>query len=112
MFDAGGIKALPGTEPSIQTVTVSENGAARVAFALAPPGGEATILVLGQQAWLLSAIARQRAADIVASILTRDSIGQFPDQNVAEAARRAPGVNVLNDQGKGGSSPSGALRLT
>jgi TonB-dependent receptor len=37
----------------------------------------------------------------VESVLTRDGIGQFPDQNVAEAVRRAPGVNVLNDQGEG-----------
>ncbi len=139
VFDAGGVKALPGAEvripklgratvadqsgsfrfvdvpagtweveariagaePSVQTVTVGEDSAGRVAFALAPPGAESTILVLGQQASLLSAIAQQRASDIVASILTRDSIGQFPDQNVAEAVRRVPGVNVLNDQGEG-----------
>jgi TonB-dependent receptor len=34
-------------------------------------------------------------------VLTRDAIGQFPDQNVAESLRRLPGVNVLNDQGEG-----------
>jgi TonB-dependent receptor len=90
-----------GAEVATQTVTVSQDAAASVAFALAAPGGEAAILVVGQQASLLSAIARQRSSDIVASVLTRDSIGQFPDQNVAEAVRRVPGVNVLNDQGEG-----------
>lgn len=62
---------------------------------------EGAILVVGQRANLASSIARQRAADGVETVLTRDAIGQFPDQNVAEAMRRAPGVNILNDQGEG-----------
>ena len=33
-------------------------------------------------------------------MLTRDAIGQFPHQNVAESLRRLPGINVLNDQGE------------
>ena len=64
--------------------------------------GEAgDVLVVGQRANLASSLSRQRGADGVESVLTRDSIGQFPDQNVAESVRRAPGVNVLNDQGEG-----------
>lgn len=59
------------------------------------------ILVVGQRAMLAGALSRQRSSDRVSSILTRDAIGQFPDQNVAEAARRVSGVNVLNDQGEG-----------
>ncbi|WP_448660361.1 TonB-dependent receptor [Sphingomonas sp. CJ99] len=64
-------------------------------------GGEGEILVTGQRATLASSLSRQRNADGFESVLTRDSIGQFPDQNVAESVRRAPGVNVLNDQGEG-----------
>lgn len=60
-----------------------------------------TVLVVGQRANLSSSLSRQRAADEVQSVLTRDAIGQFPDQNVAEAVRRAPGITVLNDQGEG-----------
>jgi TonB-dependent receptor len=59
------------------------------------------VVVVGQRGQLASAVARQRAADGVQSVATRDSIGQFPDQNAAEAVRRLPGVNVLNDQGEG-----------
>ena len=59
------------------------------------------ILVIGQAANQASALSRQRAADGVESVLTRDAIGQFPDQNVAESLRRLPGVNILNDQGEG-----------
>ena len=59
------------------------------------------IIVVGQRALMASSLSRQRASDTVDSVLTRDAIGQFPDQNVAEALRRAPGINVLNDQGEG-----------
>ena len=59
------------------------------------------VLVVGQRANLSSALSRQRASDTVESVLTRDAVGQFPDQNVAEALRRASGVNILNDQGEG-----------
>lgn len=65
-------------------------------------GGDAReILVIGQSANLASALSRKRANDGISDVLTRDAIGQFPDQNVAESLRRLPGVNVLNDQGEG-----------
>ena len=60
-----------------------------------------TISVVGQRAMMEEAIARQRNSDTVESILTRDDIGQFPDQNIAESVRKLTGVNVLNDQGEG-----------
>jgi hypothetical protein len=59
------------------------------------------VLVVGQRASMSSSLSRQRAADGVENVLSRDSIGQFPDQNVAESLRRVQGVNVLNDQGEG-----------
>lgn len=59
------------------------------------------VLVVGQRASIASALSRQRSADGVESVLSRDGIGQFPDQNAAEALRRVVGVNVLNDQGEG-----------
>lgn len=88
-----------GAATATNKVTVDAKGTARLDITL----GELddTILVIGQQANLSSSISRQRAADGVESVLTRDSIGQFPDQNVAESIRRLPGVNILNDQGEG-----------
>ena len=59
------------------------------------------VLVVGQRGALNSALSQQRSSDKVISVLSADAIGQLPDENVAEAARRAPGVNVLNDQGEG-----------
>jgi TonB-dependent receptor len=60
-----------------------------------------SVLVVGQRASIARALSRQRAADGVESVLSRDGIGQFPDQNAAESLRRVAGVNVLNDQGEG-----------
>lgn len=89
-----------GADESRTPVSVTEDGITRVDVALSA-GDDSLILVIGQQANLGSSIARQRAADGVASVLTRDAVGQFPDQNVAESLRRLPGVNILNDQGEG-----------
>ncbi|HPE46885.1 MAG TPA: TonB-dependent receptor [Hyphomonas sp.] len=60
-----------------------------------------TVVIVGQRAMMESAINQQRASDTVESVLTRDGIGQFPDQNVAESIRRLPGINILDDQGEG-----------
>ena len=81
-------------------LTVPATGAVQADFSLG--GAEATeMLVMGLAANQASALTRKRASDVVSDVLTRDAIGQFPDQNVAESLRRLPGVNVLNDQGEG-----------
>lgn len=88
-----------GAEPVTSTVSVAAQGTVVQNFALGQTGSN--ILVIGQSASQASALSRKRAADGVSDVLTRDSIGQFPDQNVAESLRRLPGINVLNDQGEG-----------
>lgn len=92
--------AYVGTPNTRQTVSVPEDGYVRADVMVG--GGDAReILVIGQSANLASALSRKRANDGISDVLTRDAIGQFPDQNVAESLRRLPGVNVLNDQGEG-----------
>jgi TonB-dependent receptor len=88
-----------GAEAVRSSITVPAEGLVRQNFTLGETGSD--ILVLGQSANLASALSRKRAADGVSDVLTRDAIGQFPDQNVAESLRRLPGINVLNDQGEG-----------
>ncbi|GGB68084.1 TonB-dependent receptor [Blastomonas aquatica] len=82
------------------SISVDETGVIAVPVRLGVADGN-DILVVGQAANQASALSRQRAADGVSSVLTRDAIGQFPDQNVAESLRRLPGLNILNDQGEG-----------
>ncbi len=86
---------------TVQTsITVSETGLTAADIIL-QSGSNNEILVIGQGATQASALSRKREADGVSSVLTRDAIGQFPDQNVAESLRRLPGINILNDQGEG-----------
>lgn len=89
-----------GATPETRTISVPATGRVEGNFSVSGVGGN-DILVVGQIANLSSALSRQKAADGVESVITRDAIGQFPDQNVAESLRRLPGLNILNDQGEG-----------
>ncbi|HTN14607.1 MAG TPA: TonB-dependent receptor [Sphingomonadaceae bacterium] len=88
-----------GAPKVTQTIEVPATGTVRQDIALG--SDSSTILVIGQAANVASALSREKAADGVSSVLTRDAVGEFPDQNVAESLRRLPGVNILNDQGEG-----------
>ncbi|MDO6559355.1 TonB-dependent receptor [Paraglaciecola chathamensis] len=59
------------------------------------------IIVYGQRAGQASALNQQRIADSIKSIVSSDAIGQFPDQNAAEALQRLPGLSIERDQGEG-----------
>ncbi|WP_338243019.1 TonB-dependent receptor [Aurantiacibacter hainanensis] len=88
-----------GVPTETQVIEVPEEGVVTANFLLGEE--EDNILVYGQRANQANALSREYASDTVVDVLTRDAIGQFPDQNVAESLRRLPGVNVLNDQGEG-----------
>ncbi len=93
--------AYPGTTGE-GAVQVSAEGAHRLDIRVSPVSGYTEeMIVVGQRASQAGALARQRNSDSISSFLTRDAIGQFPDQNVSEAVRRLPGVSVQNDQGEG-----------
>ncbi len=88
-----------GADTVSQKITVPADGTLSTLVVIGTDDSQ--ILVIGQQANQAGALSRQRAADGVESVLTRDAVGQFPDQNVAESLRRLPGINILNDQGEG-----------
>ena len=90
-----------GADPVSQAIEVPASGEVSANLRLSGMGSDSEILVIGQAANLASALSRKRENDVVSDVLSRDAIGQFPDQNVAESLRRLPGINVLNDQGEG-----------
>lgn len=47
-----------------------------------------------------AALMVQRAADNLVSVVSADAIGQFPDQNIAFAVGRLPGIAIERDQGQ------------
>lgn len=57
--------------------------------------------VVGQAAAIDQALKEQRSADSIKSVVHADGVAQLPDENVAEAAQRLPGISVERDQGEG-----------
>lgn len=47
-----------------------------------------------------AALARKREADNVVDIIAADTIGRFPDQNLADSLGRIPGLAIERDQGQ------------
>lgn len=59
------------------------------------------IVVTGRRAADRLAIETKRLSDSQVDSVRGDDVGRLPDQNVAEAVRRLPGLSVANDQGEG-----------
>ncbi len=60
-----------------------------------------TVVVKGVRDALLNARAKEREESTIANIVTGDDIGQFADENPAEALQRVPGVSIDRDGGEG-----------
>jgi len=63
--------------------------------------GGSDIVVTGRRAAERAAIELKKDSDQVSDSIVADDVGKLPDQNVAEAVRRLPGLSVANDQGEG-----------
>jgi len=59
------------------------------------------VVVIGQKAIQSASLSRERAAINNINVLSADAIGQFPDDNVAEALQRVSGLSIQRDQGEG-----------
>ena len=57
--------------------------------------------VVGQAAAIDQALKEQRSSDSIKSVVHADGVAQLPDENVAEAVERLPGISVERDQGEG-----------
>ena len=91
-----------GLEPASQTVTIVDDRTATTDIALTRDVAELEpMTVVGEAAAINEALARQRAAENIRSIVNADAIGDFPDTNASEALQRLPGVSIERDQGEG-----------
>lgn len=57
----------------------------------------------------VAAIEAKKNADNVVDVLAADTIGRFPDQNLADSLARVPGLAVERDQGQARYETSAAL---
>ncbi|WP_448584980.1 TonB-dependent receptor [Thermaurantiacus sp.] len=88
--------ALAGT-PAFAQATADDTAAA------VAPVGEDDIVVVGSRPIAESeelALRFQRESLSLVSVVAADAIGRLPDQNVAQAISRLPGVAVQRDQGQ------------
>ena len=60
-----------------------------------------TVVVFGTRAADRDSIAQQKKSNNLVNIITSNDAGKLPDQNVAEAVQRLPGVSMDDDQGEG-----------
>lgn len=91
-----------GAAPITQTIRITDDKTATGEFTLSERRTAIEdVVVYGQRAGQAGALNMQRSADSIQSIVSSDAIGQFPDQNVAEALQRLPGLSIERDQGEG-----------
>ncbi|MDB5725760.1 MAG: TonB-dependent receptor [Novosphingobium sp.] len=86
-----------GAEDAAATAVAAEGDAG----ASSDEGGE--IIVTGSRPIAESeaaALDLQKRSDSIVSIIASDSVGRLPDQNIAQAVGRLPGVAVERDQGQ------------
>ena len=80
--------------------------AATPAFAedlAAEESAEAPIVVTGERPIAESEAAAldvQKKSDSLVTVLSSDGVGRLPDQNIAQATSRLPGVAIERDQGQ------------
>jgi TonB-dependent receptor len=92
-----------GNASVTETVTVSAGQSAEVAIRLGARGEDGEIVVTVSRPIAESeaaAIQLQRSSTALVNVLAADSIGRFPDQNLAASLGRMPGVGVERDQGQ------------
>lgn len=87
-----------GYPDDAEPVTVNDGEPARVQIAMS---NAELVTVTGTRQAERMALQRKRSTDNLIETLNSNDVGKLPDQNVAEAVRRMPGLSVANDQGEG-----------
>lgn len=92
-----------GYQGKIETFTFPRDGQRTVTISLQSLSSDIeTVTVVGSSfEGQERALNQQRSADNIKNIISSDLMGKFPDQNVAEALQRVPGVNITRDKGEG-----------
>lgn len=86
-----------------QNVAVTAAAADTSAVAATEEEAPADVIVTGRRPIAESeaaALAVQKKSDNLVSVVAADAVGRLPDQNIAQAASRVPGLAVESDQGQ------------
>jgi TonB-dependent receptor len=114
--DEDGRYALSGVPTGSQTIRVSFVGYEKAEKTLEVRSGETTslnvklksqiteageVVVTGIRKNQMRSINQKRQAANVIDVLSADEIGNLPEQNVAEAVQRLPGISIQTSRGEG-----------
>lgn len=89
-----------GMPQSVRTLTISPD-TQNIGDIIIQRGGDLVLIVGSIGDGTARAMNQQRTADNTTNVVSADSIGRFPDSNIAEALQRVPGIGVERDQGEG-----------
>jgi iron complex outermembrane recepter protein len=84
-----------------QTIAVPETGAVSLDFALKGDNAVGEVVVTGHRLAQVRALNLQLNAVGVSNVVSADELGKFPDNNVADAVSRVPGVSVFHNRETG-----------
>jgi TonB-dependent receptor len=85
----------------VQTVSATVAAGETTDLSILIPVELDRLVVIGQKAIQSASLSRERSAINNINVITADAIGQFPDNNVAEALQRVAGLSLQRDQGEG-----------
>jgi len=89
-----------GSEPFTTPITVEAGENTDIQLLAADPTLE-EVVVQGVIANIYASRSMERAADGYKSVIAADAVGEFGDQNIAEALNRMPAVAIQRNEGEG-----------
>ena len=102
-LDAGEYKvkvSYIGFKEATETVSVVLGKTSTLNFKLEAGIDIEEVVVNGALQGQSKALNQQKSSINITNIISSDQVGRFPDQNVGDALKRIPGINVQYDQGE------------
>ena len=93
------VTSVVGRAPAETTVTVTADRTVAADLSLGGPMEE--MVVTGLRGSVFSSLNQKRSSDQIIDVLSSAQSDRFPDNNVAEALSRLPGVSFLRDNATG-----------
>jgi TonB-dependent receptor len=89
-----------GFESITQSVAVQKNKTVIADFRLKPGIMLGEVVIGTQLQGQAKALNQQKTNINITNVVSSDQVGRFPDQNIGDALKRMPGINVQYDQGE------------
>ncbi|SER28479.1 TonB-dependent receptor [Neolewinella agarilytica] len=83
-----------------QPITITAGETTEMDVLMKPGVLLAEVAIVSQLRGQARALSTQQAAVNITNVIAADQIGRFPDQNIGDALKRVPGINVQYDQGE------------